>query len=264
VPVEALAQYLKLPVFALVASRLGGLLMFQPVFSALSVPIHLRVMLVLALGALMTPLVSLPAAAPDRPLEILFALGAELLLGLLLGVLTALCFVGLQMGGLLIAQESGLAFGQIVDPSSDEQETVVGVFYLQFALVIFLVIGGHRALLSACLDTFETIPLLTCRPTHVVDGDVLCRALTLSGQVAFRVAGPTLLALLLVNVALGFVSRTMPQLNILAVGFSLKGILVFALMAASLPSAGAAFIDMLEAVFSWVNALIGVSPHGPR
>jgi flagellar biosynthetic protein FliR len=259
-PVEALAQYLRLPVFALVVSRLGGLLMFQPVFSALSVPIHLRVMLVLALGALMTPLVSLPAAAPDRPLEMAFALGAELLLGLLLGVLTALCFVGLQMGGLLIAQESGLAFGQIVDPGSEEEETVVGVFYLQFAIVVFLIIGGHRALLSACLDTFETIPLLACPATRALDADVLCQALTLSGQVAFRVAGPTLLALLLVNVALGFVSRTMPQLNILAVGFSLKGLLVFALMAASLPSAGAAFIDMLEAVFGLVNELIGVTP----
>jgi flagellar biosynthetic protein FliR len=258
-PLEALAQYLKLPVFALVTARLGGLLMFQPVFSALSVPIQLRVMLVLALGALMTPLVHLPAAAPDRPLAIILALGAEVLLGLLLGLLTALCFVGLQMGGLLIAQESGLAFGQIVDPSSDEEETVVGVFYLQFALVVFLIVGGHRALLSACLDTFESIPLLSCQPIRAVSADLLCQALTLSGQLAFRVAGPALLALLLVNVALGFVSRTMPQLNILAVGFSIKGLLVFALMAASLPAAGAAFIDMLGTACGWVNELIGVT-----
>lgn len=258
-PVDALAQYLRLPVFALVASRLGGLLMFQPVLGAMSIPTHLRVMLVLALAALMTPLVSLPAAAPDRPLEMALAMGAELLLGLLLGLLTALCFVGLQMGGLLIAQESGLAFGQIVDPTSEEEETIVGVFYLQFAIVVFLVIGGHRAFLSACLDTFETIPLLSGRPAADADADLLCQALAMSGQVAFRVAGPTLLALLLVNVALGFVSRTMPQLNILAVGFSIKGLLVFALMAASLPSAAAAFISTLGCVFAWVNELIGVT-----
>jgi flagellar biosynthetic protein FliR len=258
-PFEALAQYLKLPVFALVASRLGGLFLFQPVLGALSIPMQLRVLLVLALAALMTPLVSLPAAIPDRPLEMILALGAELLLGMLLGLLTALCFIGLQLGGLLIAQESGLAFGQIVDPSSEEEETVLGMFYLQLAVVIYLVIGGHRALMSVCLDTFQTIPLLTHRPTAAAGLETLCEALTLSGQVAFRVAGPTLLALLLVNVALGFVSRTMPQLNILAVGFSLKGLIVFALMAASLPSAVAAFISTLETVFGWMNQLIGVA-----
>ncbi len=259
-PFELLAQYLKLPVFALVASRLGGLLMFQPVLGALSVPTHFRVMLVLALAALLTPLVGLPAAAPDRPLELALAMGAELLLGLLLGLLTAVCFLGLQIGGLLIAQESGLAFGQIVDPSTEDEETIMGVFYLQFAVVVYLLVGGHRALVSACLDTFETIPLLTCRPAAVVNVDVLCQALALSGQVALRVAGPTLLALLLVNIALGFVSRTMPQLNVLAVGFSLKGLLVFALMAASLPSAAAALLSTLDVVFVWVNQWIGVAP----
>jgi flagellar biosynthetic protein FliR len=259
-PVEALAQYLKLPVFALVASRLGGLLMFQPVLGALSIPMHLRVMLVLALAALITPLVSLPAAAPDRPLDIALVMGGELLLGLLLGLLTALAFVGLQMGGLLIAQESGLAFGHIVDPTSEEEETTLGVFYLQLAVVLYLLVGGHRALVSACLDTFETIPLLACRPAAIVDLGLLGQALALSGHVALRVAGPTLLVLLLVNLALGFVSRTMPQLNILAVGFSVKGLLAFALMAASLPSVASALISTLERVYLWVNELIRL-PH---
>ena len=256
-PWEWLAQYLKLPVFALVAARLGGLLMLQPVLGALSIPMRFRVMLVLALAALLTPLVRLPAAVPDTPLQIVFAMASEMLLGALLGLVLVMCFVGLQLGGLLIAQESGLAFGQIVDPSSEDEETILGMFYLQLAAVVYLVVGGHRALVSACLDTFDTLPLLSARPVSLLDRELLCQALTLSGHVAFRVAGPTLLALFLVNVALGFVSRTMPQLNVLAVGFSLKALIAFLLMAVSLPSAADAFIDALQRVFMWINQLIG-------
>ena len=257
-PWELLAQYLKLPVFALVASRIGGLLMWQPLLGALSIPYTLRAMLVLALAALLTPLVSLPANAQDTPLGIALAMGQEVLLGGLIGLVSTACFIGMQMGGLLIAQESGIAFGQIVDPSTDEQETVLGVLYLQLAAVVFLIVGGHRAIVCACLDTFETIPLLGDNQATLLGTDVICRALTLSAQLAFRIATPTLLVLFLVNLAMGLVSRTMPQLNILAVGFSLKALIAFVLMAVSIPSAADAFVGALQTTCAWLDELIGV------
>ena len=255
-PLELLAQYLKLPVFALIAARLGGLLMFQPLLGSLSIPVQLRALLVLALAALLTPLVSLPAAAPDTLLGLALAMAFEVLLGALLGLVMAVAFLGLQYGGLLVAQEAGMAFGQIVDPSTEDEETILSFFYLQLAAVVYLVIGGHRALVAACLDTFDTIPLLSGQRAPLLSADLLCQALTLSGQVAFRVAGPALLALFLVNVALGFVSRTMPQLNILAVGFSLKSLVAFVIMAVALPSAADAFIGSLQRVYVWLNQWI--------
>ncbi len=256
-PFELLAQYLKLPVFALVAARVGGLLMFQPLLGALSIPMHLRLMLVLALAALVTPVVALPADAPATLLELVGALGVELLLGVLIGLASALLFVGVQLGGLLIAQETGIAFAQIIDPTYEEQETIVGVFYLQFAAVVYLIVGGHLALVSACLDTFDSIPLLAYVPGTALGSDLLCRALLLSAEVALRVAAPTLLVLFLVNVALAFVSRTMPQLNILAIGFPLKGLLALLLMAVSLPTVTDAFLSGLQQVYVWVSELTG-------
>lgn len=254
-PYELLASYLKLPVFGLVAARLAGLLMFQPVLGALSVPHPLRVLLVLALAALLTPLVAPPPVAPDGALGLLLALAGELLLGVVLGAVMVACFVGLQLGGLLLAQETGVAFGQIVDPTSEEQETVFGVFYLQLAAVVYLALGGHRALVAACLSTFQTIPLLSLGAADTPGLDALCAALALSCEVALRVAGPVLLALFLVNVALGFVSRTLPQLNILAIGFSAKALVAFLLMAVSLPTATGTFIDAVAEVGGWVSAL---------
>ncbi|MCK4343491.1 MAG: flagellar biosynthetic protein FliR [Phycisphaerae bacterium] len=208
------------------------------------------------MAALLTPLVSLPVDAPATPLGIVFAMVSEVLLGALLGLAGVVCFLALQWAGLLIVQECGLAFGRIVDPTSNEQETVIGVFYIQMAVVIYLIIGGHRALIATCLDTFDTIPLLGDDRTTMFGAELLFKALTLSGHIALRVAAPTMLALFLANLALGFVSRTMPQLNVLAVGFSIKAMIAFLLMAVSLPSAADAFICSLEQVYQWLNQLI--------
>lgn len=255
-PFELLAQYLKLPVFALVAARLAGLLMFQPALGAVAIPMRLRALLVMGLAAIMTPLVNLPAGAPATPLEITLALGTELLLGGLIGLMGVAAFLGLQWGAQLVAQEAGLAFGQIVNPNSEEQETVLGVFYVQIAVVVYLIIGGHRALVSACLDTFDTIPLLSSTAATDFGSEMLLKALTIGAHVALRIAAPAMLALFLVNVLLGFISRTMPQLNVLAVGFSVKALTAFLLMAVALPSAVEAFVGSVEHIYTWIHQFV--------
>lgn len=255
-PTELFAFYLKLPIFALVLARIGGLLLMQPVLGALAVPMQLRVLLVIGLAALMTPIVAVPATMPTDMVTIGIAFGGELLLGAILGLIGALCFLGLQLGGLLIAMESGLAFGQIVNPATEEEETVLGTFYLQLAVVVYLILGGHRALIGACLDTFDTIPLLSGVASLTHGPDLLIAALQLSCELAFRVAAPALLALFLVNLALGFIGRTMPQLNILAVGFSLKTMIAFLFMAVALPAAMEGFIDVTEDLYGWLDQLV--------
>ncbi len=258
-PWELIATYLKLPVFMLVASRLGGLLMFQPVLGALAVPVNLRALLVLGLAALITPMVELPAGAPDTPLGVLLAMATEVLLGGMIGLLGVLCFLGIQWGGLLIAQECGLAFGRIVDPNSEEQETVIGVFYIQLAVLIFLVIGGHRALICACLDTFDTIPLLSDTQAAQRGADLLFDALRVGAHGALRVAAPAMVALMLVNLVMGFIGRTIPQFNVLVIGFSVKAMLAFFIMMVALPSAMDTFVGSLEQIYGWLNEFIGAA-----
>jgi flagellar biosynthetic protein FliR len=256
-PLDLLTTYFQLPVFALVASRLGGMIMFQPVLGSMAVPMNLRVLLVAGLAAMLTPLVSLPPDAPTNLAALALAMGYEILLGGVIGLVAVACFLGLQWGGLVIAQECGLAFGRIVDPSSDEQETVLGVFYLQLAVVVFLIVGGHRALITSCLDTFEVIPLLTYDDALLRATDLLIDALTMGGHVALRVAAPVMIALFLVNLALGFVSRTMPQLNVIAIGFSLKAMVAFLMIMVTLPTATDVFVASLEEAYGWFHALIG-------
>ena len=253
-PFELFAIYLKLPVFLLVASRLGGLIMFQPILGGYAIPANVRVLLVAGLAAMVTPFVELAGAAPTRPLAIAFAMGSEILLGVLMGLVVRMCFLGLQMGGQVIAQESGLAFGRIADPSTGAEHSIISSLYLQLGAVVFLIVGGHRVLVAVALDTFNTIPLLGDSGTFIHGTELVLDALTLSGEIALRVAAPVILTLFLVNAAMGFISRTVPQFNILTIGFSVKGLVAFVLMAISLPAALEAFTDALEMTVGWVAA----------
>jgi len=253
-PYELLTHYLRLPVFFLVVSRLGGLILFQPIFGALAVPSHLRMLLVVGLAALVTPFVSLTTPFPATIGGVALALVGELALGALVGLVVAIGFLGLQLGGLLIAQESGLAFGQIVDPSSGEEESVLSSLYLQLGAVIYLIVGGHRAVFAACLDTFSALPLLASHDVASAGVELLCAALAAGGELAIRVAAPAVLTMFLLNVAMGFISRTVPQLNVTTLGFSFKALVGFVIMAVALPTALTAFTDGLATFFGWLQA----------
>ena len=256
-PLELLAYYLNLPLLALVVARLGGMLMFQPLLGALAVPVQARFGLVIGLALLVLPLAGQHVVLPDTLVGLAVAIGQEVLLGGLIGLVCAIAFVGLQFGGLLIAQESGLVFGQIADPNGQDELDVLSALYLQLGLVIFVLVGGHRAVLGACLDTFRTLPLPGGGAACLVPGTALIlQTLTLAGEVALRVAAPTVLTLFLLNIAMGFVSRTVPQLNILTFGFSIKALVGFLMMAISLPTAGAAFIDALEDMIGGLHHLV--------
>lgn len=255
-PIELITAYLNLPVFALVASRLAGLVMFQPMIGGMSVPMQVRALLVIGLAALVTPFVPAPKAAPDV-VSLTVGLVGEFSLGVVIGMVVRMCFIGLQMGAQLVAQESGVAFAQIADPSSGIESDMLGVFYTQLAGVVFLIIGGHRVLISGALDSFTTVPLLAGGIDPAAMLDLLTAALGSGCELALKVAAPVLVTLLLVNVGLGFIARTLPQLNVVTVGFSVKGILAFLLVAVSLPIGIDAFTAMLADVVNGYQSLIG-------
>jgi flagellar biosynthetic protein FliR len=258
-PWDLLAIYLQLPLLALVFARLAGMLMFQPVLASLAVPMQVRALLILTLSLLVMPVIGGHAVVPDTLAGLVVAMGRELLLGGLVGLAGAACFLCLQLGGLLIAQEAGLAFGQMVNPDTDEHTDVLGIFYLQFGIALFLAAGGHRALLGACLASFEALPLLGETDLVPAGVELVLAALMTGLTGALQVAAPAVITLFLLNLAMGMVSRTLPQLNIITLGFSLKAMLGFVIMAIALPTAAHAFIEAVQQVTDGVYLLLQAS-----
>lgn len=221
-----------LPVFLLAFFRVTGVMMPAPLFGSGVVPPSVKVFVSLLLAVLFFPLVGRPEA-PVEPNLALYALAVlrELGVGLLIGFAAAILFAAVQFGGQLIDQELGIMMANILDPISNEQVSIIGQFKLFLATVVYLLIDGHHILLRGVADSFRAIPIAGLRLT---DGAVMHLSDTLIRdlfRVAVQIAAPSLVTLFLITIALAFMARTVPEMNIFVLGFSLRvmvGLLVLA------------------------------------
>lgn len=224
-----------LPAFALVLARVSGLMILAPVLGSNVLPVRLRAAVALAMSMLIFPIV-LPTIGAELTLaSAVFGMVGELMIGIVLGLGLNLLFIAMEMAGHMIAQQAGLAIAEVFDPILQSNVSPLGQIYFMSALFVFLFAGGLRAMVQGLLDSFGSLPLMTFRvDTSVVEVmvDLLMSSLVLS----LRLAGPAVTALLLTSVAMGLISRTMPQLNILAVGFSIRIVVSLVIVAATLAS----------------------------
>lgn len=238
----------RLMLFVLVLSRVSGLVMIAPVYGSADVPMRLRALFTLALTLLVAPLqmdVSPPAVT--TLLDFSTYVGIELALGFVLGLGIWIHLQAFQLAGQIISQASGLSLADVFLPNLDTSIPIMSHLLDLCALAIFVTLGGHRLAMEGFLGTFAAIP-----PGHGGLGPEIVQTLTTllgqSFQLGVRVAAPALAALLLATVILGLIGRTLPQLNVMALGFGLNAMLALGIVALSLGTAAWALEDELAAV----------------
>jgi flagellar biosynthetic protein FliR len=253
---QLLQTLLNLPLLALVLARISGLVAFAPFFSGAGIPIKARVLLVGTISIVVLPFAS-AGMVPPSDFGSLFALMiGELLIGLAIGLMLTTVFSGLELAGVLVGQQIGISMAQVFDPLFEEEASVLGQLYFWLAMVIFLLLKGHLILLGALIRSFHTLP----PGKFIVDENVvggIVEVLKLAFILALQVAAPVLVAIFLTTLALGFVGRTVPQLNILSVGFSLRVVLGFTLIVFCILPAIQVFFNALEKTFGSVYGLLG-------
>ena len=223
-----------LPAALLVIFRVSGLMIFAPVFGSNVVPLRVRILLAFVIGVAIYPLLHGVGAVSTEGLRLdLYALAPlvalEVLVGLVIGLVASLPLIAMQMGGLLMGQQMGLGFATFYDPNVEDDADLVGQLYFFVALVIFLSMSGLDIVLQSLLNTFTHVPTGTLAFSEGVLALMLGMLLS-AFEISLRVSAPVLAILFLQSIALGYVSRTVPQLNILSLGFPLRLILGFAVM----------------------------------
>jgi len=216
-----------LPVLALVLFRVTGVVLVAPVLGSPSVPVMARVFLAVLLALVFFPIVRGAAPLVD-PSPGAFALAAavELGIGLLIGFAASLLFAAVQLGGHLLDQELGILQANLLDPFSDVPISVLGQFKLLLATVVYLLLNGHHLLIAALGDSFRAAPVAGAA-AQVADGMVLDLF-----RMAVQIAAPALLTLFLVTIALAFMARAVPEMNLFALSFPVRlgvGLLVVAI-----------------------------------
>jgi len=215
-----LGQFL---LFALVLFRTTGMLLTAPVIGSRNLPTQLKLGLAMMVALLILPLLGPAAAAlPKTPGALFLAALGETLVGMIIGFAASLLFAAVQLAGMLMDQELGLSLANVIDPLSNEQVSVIGQLKLLLATGIFLGLEGHHMLLGAVADSFAVVPVTGF---HWSPALALRLGDELVGQtfdIAVRLAAPVVVTMLLTTIALGFLARAVPEMNIFIVGFSVR------------------------------------------
>ena len=239
-------------IFTLVLTRISGLVVTAPVIGAKQVPMQVRALIAFTLAVLVSPTQwGMSVAYPGTMLNYLVLIGGELLIGICLGLGIVILLSAIQLAGQIIGQTSGMMAANVFDPMSGVQASLFSRLLYWLALGVYLTIGGHRYLMAALLETFRSIPLGGAGiPTSLADGFV--ELITLSFTLGIRVAAPVIMAILLSTLILGLIGRTVPQLNILAVGFGLNNMLGFGVLALAMGIVLLTFQEHIEPTINLV------------
>lgn len=256
-PWSVLQFYALLPTFVLVLARIAGLMLVAPVFSSAVIPLQIKALLSLAISLTVFPLVMGTVAAPVTLSSALTGLIGEVAIGLFIGFCLVLIFAAVELAIEVVANQSGMKLGEVFNPMMDSSSTEVAQLYQYAAIAIFLSIGGHRDLIRAVLDSFVSVPPLQFSVTEGLLATVV-ELLAVSFVMAVRIAGPVMVALMLTFMMLGFLSRAVPQLHLLTIGFPIKLALGIFMLALTIMTLEPVFLEGLNTCMDGIRDGLGM------
>lgn len=223
-----------LQAFLLVFFRVTGVIMLAPIFGGEAVPRRVRAMIAFVVAILVYPLVDRAgvAIAPNLGFY-LSAVLLELSVGMILGFAASLVFTVAQFAGHLVDQEIGLSLANVIDPITNQQVSVIGQFKMFLGMIIWLLLSGHHFVIDATFECFRAVPLLSFTLSDAAALHIADAMMTDVFVSAFRLAAPAVVTLFLVTLAMAFMARVVPEMNIFILGFSLRivvGLLVLLLV----------------------------------
>jgi flagellar biosynthesis protein FliR len=259
-PAEMLSSMLIGPVwvFLCVLSRLGPIMAMMPPIQGTLVPNRVKVLLALMIAASITPMVGVSSEPmPTHLIDAVIALAKELLLGLMFGTSVMMVITCLQVGSQIIGSLSSMELATAADPSTQESVSVISQMMSLMAMALFVLMGGHRIMIGACLDSFS----------HYAAGSVLAEPHWLmhvhelvghSLSIGIRASAPAAIALLLANFVTALIARTLPQLNILVVGFNINVTVMLLVLGLTISSVAWVFQNEVS---EWVSRTLDVIPR---
>lgn len=228
----------------LVSSFIKGLMIFlrllggffvAPFISSKEIPNIARIFLALVTTYMI--FFSVPAVQynPDQGLLPLALLGFnEVITGMIIGFSVTLIFIGISYAGALIGLDIGLSMAQMLDPSTNIENDLIGQVLSIAAITIFLIIDGHHYVIRALVYSYRLVPI----GHYAVNQSVLDTLIRLSSGVfilAVKIAAPIMASFFLVNLASGVIVRVIPQIQIMFVAYPLKIGLGFFLLSLVVP-----------------------------
>ena len=205
--------------FIVIFTRITGIMTLAPILGDRNIPVQIKVAFAFLLSLVFFPVVSAPNLGANPNLAVVgYVVTTEFGIGLLIGFATRLLFTGVSLAGEVAGFQMGVSIANIFDPSSAQQVSLIGQIQVVFALLLFVVLDGHHMLIESLVESYQIIPaggleLSEGSMRFFVDqvGKIFL--------VGLQIGAPLIVALLAANFSMGLIARSVPQLNVIVVGF---------------------------------------------
>jgi len=250
-----------IPLFGVILIRVAGIVVAIPAFSSRSVPLQVRIGLVIGLTVILFPIVS----DQVRPLslswpQVVPLLFTDFMVGMVLGFAISFVMNAFIIAGELVGIQMGINLISALDPIAGGQVPILGQFMGLLGMLIFLAIDGHHMMFEALVASFQLVP-----PMHVHFSGFLVESVLKLGLgmfvLALKVGAPVMIAVFIVTLAMGILGRTLPQLNVMLNNVPMTigvGLLVLGL---SLPLFGSLAESNLRGIGPTLQGLLSIMGH---
>ena len=242
--------------FLLVLTRSSGIFFISPFFGSMNISYKARAAVAVMFALILFPVVlkEYVIQAPATILQFSFTVAKELFIGWLIGLVAYITLAAVNMAGKIMDMQVGFAVVQMMDPTTMQQTGLIGTFLYNLTVIYFVVTNGHHVIISALAESFRLIPLdmmnwNTSLPQLITD---LTAGIFMNGM---KIAMPVTFAILMTNVGLGILARTMPQMNIFVVGIPMQLMIGMTTVAMILPF----YILFLDVIFNEMYAHISIA-----
>ncbi len=252
----ALSQF---ELFILVLMRIATFIYVAPFFNTANTPQRMKIGFSLVLAVIVYQLYPDATVAYDNVVEYATIVVKEAVVGLLLGAVSSFCIQIIHFAGRIIDMDMGLSMANLYDPTTRVQVGIVGNLYYYCLMLLLIISGLHRYLISAIVDSYTVVPLGKVGFNIGLYNSVI-KFISDYFIIGFRIALPVFAAVLLLNCILAILARIAPQMNMFVVGIQLKiftGIAVLMITVIMLPSvSNYIFVEIKELMVKMIGGFV--------
>lgn len=242
--------------FIVVFTRIVGIMTVAPILGDSNIPVQIKVAFAFILSLVFFPVVAAPNLGANPELgRVAYVVVTEFGIGLLMGFAVRVMFTGVSLAGEVAGFQMGIGVANIFDPGSQQQVSLVGQIQMIFALLLFAALDGHHLLIKSLVESYDLIApgalaLSEQGMRFMVDrvGKIFL--------VGLQVGAPLIVALLAANFSMGLIARSVPQLNVIVVGFPFTIGLGLLFMIAGFPFFIRAMVIVIERMDNVLMALL--------
>ena len=245
----------------LASLRIGAFLIASPFFGGSSVPLQVRIIMAVLLGVAVVTTVEVPDWQAFAGLNGLQVILTELAIGISSGLILTIWFSAALLAGEKIASSAGLGFAAQIDPDSGGQTPVVSKTFSLFLTVIFLSWNGHLLVLRAVADSYTYLPVgaMPAFPVLIQSGIAAAGSMFFAATIIML---PLTAFLMAINLVIGVITRSAPQLNLFSFGFPISMIGIFVLLYLWVDVLGGAMDDLSHAAAENIQLVLGTMING--